>query len=373
MYLPQYHQIPENDSFWGKGFTDWTTVKGARPLFDRHRQPRVPLNENYYDLSIKDNIVWQSNLARKYGIYGFGIYHYWFNNEKNILTKPAEIIRDNTDININYFFAWDNISWKRSWGNVMANDWAPLMDIKQKQNGPTILIPYILGREKDWENHYNYVRSHFFVDKYIKVDNRPVFVIYHYSDDIEQMCNYWNVLAQKDGFNGIFFIFRNDEKGKVIRTRLVPEREYTFNYEPSRNGWVNCTTMRKIKSVIKKHLLRCSNKKRLTIYDYDRIWEQIIKNARKKYSDSNVFHGAFVAYDDTPRRGQRGIVIKGSSPIKFNKYMKKLLEISDSQEKEFVFLTAWNEWGEGAYLEPDELDGEGYLEALKDAIYNRGE
>lgn len=95
MYLPQYHCIPENDEFWGKGFTDWVTVKKAEPLFVGHDQPRVPLGNNYYDLSLKDNIVWQAKLAKQYGIDGFGIYHYWFNNDKNILTKPAEIILEN--------------------------------------------------------------------------------------------------------------------------------------------------------------------------------------------------------------------------------------------------------------------------------------
>ena len=102
-YLPQYHRIPENDEFWGEGFTDWVAVKKAQPLFKGHQQPRVPMSNNYYDLSIKDNIVWQAKLAKENGIYGFGIYHYWFNNEKNLLTKPVEIIYDNKDIDINFF------------------------------------------------------------------------------------------------------------------------------------------------------------------------------------------------------------------------------------------------------------------------------
>ena len=108
LYLPQFHQIPENDKFWGEGFTDWVTVKNAKPLFPGHNQPRKPLHDNYYDLSKKESIKWQADLANEYGIYGFGIYHYWFNNEQNLLSKPSEIIRDNDDININYCFVWDN-------------------------------------------------------------------------------------------------------------------------------------------------------------------------------------------------------------------------------------------------------------------------
>ena len=128
MYLPQYHSIQENDKFWGKGFTDWVTVKNAKPLFAGHRQPRIPLNNNYYDLSIEQNVIWQSKLARAHGIYGFGVYHYWFNNETNILTRPVEIIRDCNDVDINYFLAWDNANWKRSWSNVEGYDWSPLQD-----------------------------------------------------------------------------------------------------------------------------------------------------------------------------------------------------------------------------------------------------
>ena len=125
-YLPQYHCIPENNVFWGEGFTDWVTVKKARPLFKGHQQPKTPLNNNYYDLSIKENVTWQAKLAKDYGIYGFGIYHYWFNNEKNLLTKPLEIIYNNKEIDIHYFMAWDNANWKRSWSAIEGNSWAPI-------------------------------------------------------------------------------------------------------------------------------------------------------------------------------------------------------------------------------------------------------
>ena len=144
-YLPQYHCIPENNVFWGEGFTDWVTVKKARPLFKGHQQPKTPLNNNYYDLSIKENVTWQAKLAKDYGIYGFGIYHYWFNNEKNLLTKPLEIIYNNKEIDIHYFMAWDNANWKRSWSAIEGNSWAPIADNDQKTSKESgILIPYIL-------------------------------------------------------------------------------------------------------------------------------------------------------------------------------------------------------------------------------------
>lgn len=359
-YLPQYHCIPENDKFWGKGFTDWVTVRNAKPLFIGHQQPRVPLSGEYYDLSHKEAVAWQCQLAREHGIYGFDVYHYWFNNEKNLLTIPTEIMRDSDDIDINYFLTWDNCSWKRSWSNVDGNDWAPLADNQsQKNTGPKILIPYILGTEPDWENHYNYCRTHFMSPRYIKKDNKPVFGIMCYSKDIQAMCDYWQQLAKKDGFDGIHFIFKD------YKFLNIPECEYRFNYEPSASGWNNFGFFGRILNRIKKdlHLV-----KDLSIYDYDKFWNAILKNA-KKNSNPNHYHGAFVTYDDTPRRGRlKGILVKGATPQKFENYMQQIISISERQKKDFLFLTAWNEWGEGAYLEPDKHNGELYLKALQNAI-----
>ena len=360
MYLPQFHQIPENDEFWGEGFTDWVTVKNAKPLFKGHQQPRVPMNENYYDLSIKDNVKWQCKLAKEYGVYGFGIYHYWFNNDKNLLTKPAEIILENDDVDINYFFTWDNVSWKRTWSNVDGNDWAPLVDGQNKNSiGPQLLIQYTLGEEKDWERHYNYVRNHFLSPKYIKKDNNPVFCIMNYSKEIERMCNYWQGLARKDGFDGIHYIF------KEYRFLNIPSNRYRFCYEPSSSGWDSTSIIERIINRIKKDF-RLNN--HLQVRNYDKIWSNLLKKA-EKLSTPEYYHGAFVSYDDTPRRGtNRGIVVVGDSPEKFQSYMRELIKISESQEKEFIFLTAWNEWGEGAYLEQDTRHGDEYLLALKHAI-----
>lgn len=178
LYLPQFHQIPENDKFWGKGFTDWVSVKNAKPIFDGHNQPKVPLNENYYDLSNEECVEWQAKLAYDHGIYGFAVYHYWFNNKQNILTRPAEILRDSKIVNVKYFYIWDNNNWKRSWSNVKGNDWAPSAENSNK-TGPSILIPYILGEENDWENHYNYLRKHFKSDNYEKMIISLFLLLFH--------------------------------------------------------------------------------------------------------------------------------------------------------------------------------------------------
>ena len=356
MYLPQYHSIPENDEFWGKDFSDWVTVKKAKPLYSGHQQPKIPLGQHYYDLSMKEDVAWQAKIARENGIDGFGIYHYWFSNEKNLLTKPAQIILENKEIEINFFYAWDNTSWKRSWSNVKGgNSWAPNLEVNVKHDGPEILIPYILGNESDWENHYNYLRPFFLDSRYIKKDNKPIFAIYHGGPDVEKMCEYWSELARNDGFDGMFFIFRED-RGAEDSSGFA-----YFKYEPLYSGW---SKMGVIYRVYNKILKIIYHRGRLNVYNYDHIWHNIIKNAKNDKS-ANMYHGGFVNYDDTPRRGRKGIVVKGGSPSKFKCYLKRLIEITEAQGKEFIFLTAWNEWGEGAFLEPDTSSEYSYLKAIK--------
>lgn len=362
LYLPQFHQIPENDEFWGKGFTDWEAVKKAKPIFEEHIQPRIPLNKNYYDLSKEENVEWQAKLAHDGGIYGFGVYHYWFNNEKNLLTKPAEILRDSKIGNVKYFFIWDNNNWIRSWSNVKGNAWAPTAEnFSNKKKETPVLIPYILGSEPDWENHYNYLRNHFKSDNYEKVDNKPIYCILSFSKEMQNMCQYWNQLAKKDGFNGIFFVImrfkRNENLNWVCK----------YTYQPHFVSLWKLTFMQKIvRKIMGK--LRIKHKDELRYFDYDRAWNSVLKQSEKD-TDRSIINCGFIDYDDSPRRGTtRGTIFKGATPEKFKKYFRKLVEISEAQGKEYLFLTAWNEWGEGAYLEPDENNGMKYLDAVRDVL-----
>ncbi len=359
LYLPQYHRIPENDKFWGEGFTDWVTVRNAKPLFDGHNQPRVPLNNNYYDLSQKENVAWQAQLAKEYGIYGFGVYHYWFNNEQNLLTKPAEIIRDNDDIDLNYCFIWDNNNWKRSWSNVEGNDWAPTAD-NDNQQGPEILVKHILGQQADWEKHFNYLLTHFQNKKYIKLDNKPIFSIISYRKELIPMCDYWEKLAKQAGFDGIQFIFQSSSANN--------KHPYLhYNYEPHTAGWMNMSLFEIIINKIKT-IIYAQNK--TSVFNFGTVWRKLLKQA-KKSEDKTLLFGAFIGYDDSPRRGSlHSKVVIGNTPTKFGKYFSELMQISKEKEKEFVFLSAWNEWGEGMFLEPDTTFGYSYLEEIKHCIEN---
>lgn len=362
-YLPQFHRIPENDAWWGDGFTDWVATKNAKPLYEGHNQPRKPLNDNYYDLSCEKALRWQASIASNAGIYGFGIYHYWFNSKLQLLQKPAEIIL-NSDISINFMFIWDNASWKRTWGNIKnANDWAPLYE-KESAIKPNkgILAELIYGDEIDWKIHFNYLLPFFKDHRYIRNhEGKPLFMFFNTDSNSEiliKIADYWNQLAILNGLPGICFLER---RNKFNTSKF----DYRVDYEPVQHGWNHSFFIKKI--LEKVIFLKEKKFNQCHLLKYDKVWTDIIKSA-KSCKDDSLFFGSFVNYDDSPRRGRKGRIVCGASPSKFQKYMSELLKICSNKNKEFLFLTAWNEWGEGAYLEPDELNGYSYLDAIKNAI-----
>ena len=361
MYLPQYHQTPENDKWWGEGFTDWTTVRTSEPLYEGHRQPRVPLNNHYYDLSDVEEIKWQTALAKSYGISGFGIYHYWFSSNQVLLTKPAELIRTHSDINIDYFFVWDNNSWVRTWSRLKhnTNAWSPKVDNGIQDTSESMLAELKYGDESEWKKHFDFLLPYFKDSRYIKINNRPVFSLFNYNNKevMKKMCEYWNKLAKKNGFDGMFFL------GRLNPYDSLGCFDALFTYEPMFSAWQNKNIANRVVNKLKEQF---GKKVELTVYDYDEVWGDIIKNATKR-TEQNILFGGFVSYDDSPRRGKTGRIVKGESPEKFEKYLNRLIQICKEQGKEYIFITAWNEWGEGAYLEPDTVEGYKYLEAVAQA------
>lgn len=356
-YLPQFHEIPENNRWWGEGFTDWVAVKKAQPIYPGQVQPRVPLHQHYYDLSEEREIRWQVSLAQKYGVYGFGIYHYWFSSEQMLLQKPAEIIRDHEDIGIHYCFIWDNTSWARTWSHAnFMNDWAPSFDkgqSKAEDNGMLAELRY--GDEKDWKKHFDYLLPFFQDRRYIRVDGKPAFCIFKPHNDfptLKKMMKCWDAWAKGAGLGGVTAIMLYDRHGDYLKYRMryspfQPNHFFEAAWNRFANAWY-----------AKRQAPRFG--------DYDRQWRMLLLDA--KFADPHTFLSGFVSFDDTPRRGARARIVRGATPEKFGRYFRKLLEISKRQGKEYTFVTAWNEWGEGAYLEPDEENGYAYLEALRDAV-----
>lgn len=360
MYLPQFHETPENNKFWGDGFTDWCSVRQAESYFPGHVQPKVPLNEDYYDLANAQTIKKQAELAKKYGVDGFCIYHYWFENEKKVLYKPAEILLNNPDVDISFCFMWDNNSWIRSWSKIDGNAWAPAYENKTKEeNGYLLKVDY--GNEIQWKRHFDYLLPFFKDHRYVKIENKPVFGFFSTkeADELKRMGNYWEKLAIENGFPGMFLISRNDPfiQKNIFQTEFV--------YQPAMSAWQRQDA---IVRRLKRWLPIKRKAQKPICYDYDRVWRKVLWESKMK-ARKNVLLCGFVNYDDTPRRGVDGKVIIGGNSEKFGKYFQKLYQLSCKYKKDILFLMAWNEWGEGAYLEPDQKNKFAYLQEI-DKIVN---
>lgn len=360
MYLPQFHRIEENDKWWGEGFTEWTTVRAAKPLYQGHEQPKYPLKQNYYNLLNQEVVKWQADLMKKYGIYGLCYYHYWFKKGRRILEKPAENLLKWRDIDMPFCFCWANESWVCSWSNVRnGNVWAGEYEIETPQNKNGILLEQKYGDKKDWIEHFIYLLPFFQDERYIKKDNKPVFLIYKPLElfCLSEMLFEWNKLAQKAGFDGIYLIGANSDSRirKILDAELIHEPQATFLEKYS------------FEEIFEKR----EGMNRVALYDD--IWRHILD---RKINSRNVFYGGFCRYDDSPRKGRKGVVVEGDTPEKFKQYLTKLYAKNVAAGNEFVFINAWNEWGEGMYLEPDEKDIDGYLQAFsyaeKHFMYEEG-
>lgn len=351
-YLPQYHSIPENDEWWGKDFTEWTNVKKAKPLFNNHNQPREPLNDNYYNLLDLKIRKWQADLAKEYGVYGFCYYHYWFNGKK-LLEKPIEEILRLKEPDLPFCMCWANEPWTRAWDGGEKN----------------ILMPQEYGDEEDWNNHFEYLLKFFKDPRYILIQNKPVFIIYRTQsiDKIDSMISQWNKMAVKNGFDGIYVvemvtIFQKNVFSKQSDAVVEFEPMYTLGHDLSKRYRLN----RKIKKYIYKY--KYGKKLSLNLNSYDYIWKRINKR-KSSFENRKIFPGAFTDWDNSARKSNRAIIFIGANPSKFENYLKiQVNKAKDLYKSEFVFINAWNEWGEGTYLEPDKKNEYGYLEAIKEVM-----
>lgn len=343
LYLPQFHRIKENDEWWGDGFTEWTAVRNADMFFEGHIQPKKPFADNYYDLLQKKTMYNQMNLMKKYGIDGICIYHYWFKDGRKILEKPVENLLKWKELDIPFCFSWANETWAKSWSNLNdSNSWSSKFEKKEKNESNGVLLEQKYGKTKDWESHFSYLLQFFKDDRYIKIDNKPVVFIHKVMDItcFENMIDTWNILARDNGFKGIYVIGKDARKSQLVRV------DKEFICEPG-------LAMKGLTPIFKNGV-RC--------FDYDDIWKRVLLT-----DSNNSIFGGFVNYDDTPRRGKQGTVIINFSIEKFYSYLSELMKKNIQAGNEFTVINAWNEWGEGMYVEPDISCGEGYLKAIKKA------
>lgn len=333
-YLPQFHEIPENNDAWGNGFTEWTNVKKAKRIFDGQVQPRVPMGDRYYNLLDVSVMKWQAGLAAEAGIYGFCFYHYWFNG-RMVLEKPVKNLLEDRSVDMRFCFSWANEPWTKTWHGAGGNK--------------EILIPQTYGGVEEWEAHYQYFLPYFKDERYILENDCPILLIYRLRNipDFNEMIKYWNKRAKEDGFAGIFVVSMNVSREHVYMSKWV---NASVDFEPNRT----------------KYELYAGSNAEKTL-DYEKLNEKMLSVPHKK----NQFRTVFVDYDDTPRRGERGIFTICTSPEKFGEYLYRTIELSKKENNEYVFINAWNEWGEGNYLEPDTRWGSAYLEQVKKVMWGK--
>jgi lipopolysaccharide biosynthesis protein len=351
IHLPQFHQIPENDKWWGEGFTEWTNVRKAKPLFKGHFQPHIPLDKNYYDLSSPDILEKQANMAQAYGIHGFCYYHYWFNGKK-LLEKPLENMLKKGVPNFPFMLCWANENWTRTWDGRENN-------ILMKQE-------YSFDDDKE---HFRYLLPFFKDKRYIKVKNKPVFVVYRSElfPDISKTLSIWREESTKLGLDGLYLI-------KVERfTAGRPPEEGGFDasmeFHPDFALYRMCK--RKSKNVLVKALNKLNIVKdpvlRNRVFDYN----DYVANAMQRQSvEYKQYPTIMPSWDNSPRKQEKATILLNATPEKYLQWFAHLTENHQpfSPEEDFIFINAWNEWGEGNYLEPSEQWGTSYLEATKQAL-----
>lgn len=343
LYLPQFHRTAENDAWWGEGYTEWTAVKAGEPYFEDHYQPHIPLNGNYYDLLDKEVMQWQAGLMKKYDVHGMCFYHYYFGAGRKVLEKPAENLLEWKDIDMPFCFSWANETWARSWSKISQKvEWNALQEPeKDSADNDGILIRQEYGSEKEWRDHFDYLLPFFKDERYIKLNGQPVFIIYKPKeiDRLACMKEKWDEWAKEQGFEGIYLIGCGPDHGG-LDARLQQEPKHSNFFALNIRG------------------------------EYSDICDQIVTNA--VLAEGKCYLCGTTGYDDTPRHGLMGSVLNHSTPELFYGQMKILMYLSKKKGNEFIFVNAWNEWGEGMHLEPDERYRYRYLEAVKDALRDFG-
>ncbi len=365
LYFPQLHAIPENDAWWGKGFTDWDNVRRGTPGFPGHHQPRVPLGGSYYDQSKPEVIRRQVELAKAHGIHAFCHYHYWFDG-KQLLETPTNLFMAAKDLDFHFLLAWANETWSKRWDGLDHH-------ILQLQTHPP--------DKARWELHFQYLIKAWTDERYLRIDGKPVFLIYRSTkiQELANMLDYWKERAHAYGLPGLYFCAI--DQSRPPPPELLPLFDAVMLFQPfvSYFGRLQQPEPWEVRAVaeLRRRTPRFADPlmqkladrvAKPTLVDYDAVWKEIVEAPRSgSYTE---LLGGFVDWDNTARYRNRATVYVGATPHRFEYWMKRLLERAkeNREQEQLVFINAWNEWSEGAYLEPDERNGHGWLEALSRAI-----
>lgn len=352
-YLPQYHPTPDNDKWWGKGFTEWTNVGKARPLFKGHYQPKVPADLGYYDLRLSEVREAQAELAKEAGIYGFCYYHYWFGNGKQELEMPFNEVLNSGKPDFPFMLCWANTSWHKKFWNKDGEG-----------SSQQILANQIYPGEQDIIQHFYKVLPAFKDKRYIKIDGKPLFMIYVplQMDYGAKFLKIWKKLAQENNIKDIIFI---------AQTRTIEQREQNDFIFKQGYDFINTERLKDVFMKYKKGYYKVSRFLKINLFNIfsNRIRYQQACKILNAFEDKNekIIPTLIPNWDHTPRSSKGGFVFTESTPKNF--YFQCLNFFKTYPHKPFYFLKSWNEWGEGNYMEPDLKYGKGYINALKKAIH----
>lgn len=352
-YLPQFHPTPHNNEWWGTGFTEWTNVAKAKPLFKGHYQPKIPADLGFYDLRLSEVREQQAELAREAGVYGFCYWSYWFGNGKEELERPFNEVLASGEPDFPFMLCWANESWHSKFWNKDGT-------VEKK-----VLIEQEYPSDEDIVNYFNLRLPAFKDSRYIKIDNKPVFMIYEWDDykDVSHFIKKWNELAVEAGFDGIYFLAH-------LKDRITTEKiEKIFSL-----GFDGMNIVRIWDATYKgqSFLSKCFSyfKKRFLGIPHVRKYKDISQYyLGEEEKEQNIFPTLIPNWDHSPRSGKNSVIITDSTPENFQNHCERVLEsVKDKQGVNMVFIRAWNEWGEGNYMEPDLKYGKGHIQALRNAL-----
>lgn len=374
-YLPQFHPIKENDAWWGPGFTEWTNVAAAKPLFRGHVQPRIPADLGFYDLRLPETREAQAKLAREAGIEGFCYYHYWFGDGRELLERPFNEVVASGKPDFPFCLCWANHTWASStWTNA-----------KSRKSDSHILMEQRYPGAEDNAAHFRSLLPAFRDPRYIRVDGKLLFAVFDpfKFEGAEAFLAQWRQLARENGLDGFHFVavVRTANPTSYLKTR---QRDWE-NVEAVAEGWVAEALSKGFDAVATDNhqfaQIRARGIVRSALHDFlsqKLHWQRpfVFRQAEiNRYMllemerRDNVYPTLFPNWDRTPRNRNDAVYVD-STPDVFEAVARRAFDLValKAPEHRIVFLKSWNEWGEGNYMEPDRQYGRGYIEALRRAM-----
>lgn len=346
-YLPQFHPIPENNEWWGKGFTEWTNVAKAKPLFRGHEQPKIPSDLGFYDLRMPSVREAQADLAKEAGISAFCYWHYWFGDGKMLLEKPLKAVIESGKPDFPFCLAWANHTWLKKLWNSDVSWLSKEVLLEQKYPG-----------EQDIEDHFYTMLPAFKDKRYYKIQNKLVFVIYDVNNipDVNLFTSKWQNLAKTNDLPGFYFIGHSFNINDIYKSNF--KGLDAINLHLLHNAFQK-SRFNKVLSLISKRPAKCVN-----FSDAMKYWESDL------LKENTIYPTIYPNWDTTPRIGSFGSVLLKSNPIIFKTHVDRIFTFIKDKDPEHrvVFLKSWNEWAEGNYMEPDQRFGKGFIRALRESV-----